>query len=182
MKEFDFERIGKALETAKDLNLKVQPIAAYFLLGLLQLALRLPALKVEHPESYENGRRIALLLQQRLGEIDPMISESLETGWDESLDMSTEDYEQFSKTGDLPQRNYSQLRFDIQEEIVLNAIALEIACGILSQRLGDTQEGWAAFLSTMAQEQVEKLTPDQIKDWVQRIDCMRDFQGGSAQL
>lgn len=177
MNQFEFKRIGNALKNADDIPLHIEPLAAYHLVALLQLALRHPSLKVEHSLSYENGIRVTRLLQDRLAEIDPMIAESLETGWDESLDMSTQDYQQFSKTGDLPQRNYSQLRPDIQEEVIGNSVAFGIAVALLAQYLGGSQEQWIEQISIQANEAVNQMSREQIQQQIAQLDFMRDFQG-----
>lgn len=172
----DFVHIGHKLKNSDDIPISVEPFAAYLLVPLLQLALRHPALKVEHPSSHEQGTRIARLLQERLREIDPAIAESLDAGWDESLDMSSAEYAQFEKTDDLPQRNYSQLRPDIQEEVIANSVALGLACDLLAAHLGGTQSQWANQIIPMANDIVDQMSEQHIKQEIARIDFQRDFQ------
>ena len=177
----DLKAIGRKLNEAQPIETAIDPFAAYCLVPLLQLALRHPRLKVEHQHSYNAGKQIAQLLQQRLSEIDPAIAQSLEAGWDESLDMSDAEYKQFSRTDDLPQRNYSQLREDIQEEVIANSVALGIACQTLAQHVGGSQEAWVDNIMTLANSVVDQMSKTQIKQAIAQIDFHRDFTGGPPQ-
>lgn len=179
MHDFDFERIGRKLSQAEDIDIKLQPLAAYFLTALIQMVLRHPLLRAENPASYENGRFIAELLINRLAAIDPEIARSLETGWDESLDMSAQDFKRFAKTGELPQRNYSQLREDVQREVFLNCVALTMACDSLAQITNTTREFWVNHLRQNAVPMAEATPIEQVRAELARLDFVRDFEGYS---
>lgn len=179
IEDLDFKRMGTKLEQAEDIDIQIQPLAAYILVALIQVALRHPRLRVDNPAGYENGKNIAELLIKRLGAIDPEIARSLETGWDESMDMSKQDFKQFHQSGDLPQRNYSQLRPDIQREVYTNSLALGLVCDLLVQAVGGTREQWLEQVLSVAIEFAEEAPIEQIREELARLDFKRDFEAYS---
>lgn len=94
----NLEAIAQKLEAAQPIEIGIKPFRAFSLVGLLQLALRHPALtdRDKHP-SAAIGEDIARRLQVKLGEIDPTIAQVLEEGWNPSLDMTDLEYEQFKQ-------------------------------------------------------------------------------------
>ncbi|WNZ28185.1 hypothetical protein HJG54_35315 (plasmid) [Leptolyngbya sp. NK1-12] len=179
IEDFDFNLIGAKLEQAEDIDIKLPPISAYFLVALIQLALRHPSLRAEHRPVYDNGKAIAELLLARLSQIDLEIARSLETGWDESLDMSDQDFQQVRQTGDLPQRNYSQLGEEVQREVFVNCVALTIACDSLAQITNTSREFWVNHLRKQAVPIAEATPIEQVRATLAQLDFVRDFEGYS---
>jgi hypothetical protein len=85
--EPNFQAIAHVLESAAPIPIEMGVKEAYALVALLQLALRHPG-TVGTPTG-RIGHHIARALQGRLGNIDPMISASLEQGWNQELDAIT---------------------------------------------------------------------------------------------
>ncbi|HEY9657647.1 MAG TPA: hypothetical protein V6C65_04220 [Allocoleopsis sp.] len=172
----DLERIAQKLAEAEPIEFAILPFRAFTLIGLLQLALRHPLMKMENRAAHEIGVSVAQNLAERLMQIDPAIKKAIEEGWDASLDLSDTEYKQFVKTGDRPQRNYSQLREDIQVEIYLNGIAFGMACSMIASLTEEaTPDQWAQLFTEKANEAITDIPIERIKTHIAQLDYMRDY-------
>lgn len=166
----------KALESAESIHLEISALGLYMLIALVRLAMRHPQFAAERGPTYQAAAEFIELAESRLVGLHPKIAESLKQGADQSLDMTPEDFEQFRKTGDLPQRNYSQLREDIQREVILNSLALSAAVQILAQLTRKTEQKWIERIYLIAKEWLSERSQESIKAELARIDFQRDFE------
>ncbi|MGG6295243.1 hypothetical protein ACQ4M4_12710 [Leptolyngbya sp. AN02str] len=93
----NFEAISKILEAAEPIEMVITPFRAYVLVAHLQLALRHPG---NTGASADVARDMAQRLQARLGQIHPLLSETIEQGWHPEFDVTHEEYEELFWEGD----------------------------------------------------------------------------------
>ena len=75
--EFNVDRLSRTLLQNQEILLKLDPVSAYCLAGLLQLSLR--QLALDDDEGVKSvTKQFCLLLQQRLAQIDPYVAACLE--------------------------------------------------------------------------------------------------------
>jgi hypothetical protein len=81
----DGKAIARLLEVPP-LELVLQPLSALCLLSHLQLALRHPAMQLNH-ESTRKVRQIAAIIEDHLGQASPQIAELCAAGWNAEHDV-----------------------------------------------------------------------------------------------
>lgn len=91
MTETNLKLIAEKLEQAENLTIEIDPLTAFTLVGLMQLAMR--QLSSRPGFGSRSAEELGRQVQDALGLIDPMIAEALETGWNPELDLTKEEFE-----------------------------------------------------------------------------------------
>ncbi|MGA7936398.1 MAG: hypothetical protein WCA35_22780 [Kovacikia sp.] len=169
----NLEEIAGKLNSGQPFEALITPWRAFNLVAALQLALRHPGLK-NQPFATSEMRSMARNLQRKLGEIDPAIATVLEQGWhpefDVPVDMPVES-KSISPRGSI----YPELSQEIQEEMLLNSIALKLACAGLAHALDANFEDVVAKISDEANDGLNSLSPEQVSASIARMDLDRQY-------
>lgn len=175
----DLRLIAEKLGRAQPLLLDIDPLTAFTLVGLLQLSLRHPEMSSGY--GAETATQMARTLQGALGEIDPLISEALDLGWNPDLDMTKEEFSEFEKTGQQPVRGtYNDLDRGRKEEILAQSRALAIAIAFIVQTTGQSPKKVANQFISEANEVVDQLSEAQIEAEIQQLEVARgELEGRS---
>lgn len=179
----DLEAVAQRLQTAEPIEMALTPWRAYNLLALLQLALRHPGLQASDHVSAEVGRSMAKRLQEKLVIICPDLTSLLESGWHPDADCTAEEFDEFLETGEQPGKLYQHLRLDIQEEVLANSLAFGIAINIISTLTGNVPGDLIQMCANRANEVVNALSANQVRESILKIDLERDYdpeQAGDA--
>lgn len=86
----DFDRAGRALQTAPPVAITIDAIAAMQLVALMQLALRNPSIS---PALVESGTDIVKQIGDSLSEIDPEVKALVDAGWSEANDVDQAEFD-----------------------------------------------------------------------------------------
>lgn len=169
----DFEAIGRALDTAEPIQINLEPYQAFSLVSLLHLTLRHPTLSQANPVVCEIATSIIRSLTAMLGEIDPSIESALNEGWDESRDMTPQEYELYQQGQFEPgsNRSFRHLRQELKEEILAQSQVMFMALDLLSQHVGGSTQSWVAQLSRQSNYIINQMTPEQVDEAIDALEA-----------
>jgi hypothetical protein len=159
--------VSKDIENVKKLkdipiHLTLDGLSAFTIIAQIQLALRHPK---NRGESANAAREIARHLEEAIASVIPALGITLEKGWHPENDVK------------FPPCGYRKLDIEYQAEIIVNCIALQLACSALSEVSGKPRSHWADAIGDQARNMVDAMTDESIARAIEQLETMHNHDG-----